>query len=57
MSDHDADIARAAALTVQIKAVDAIAACVVGGENSHWLRGLQAAFEAVAALPLPGDAP
>jgi post-segregation antitoxin (ccd killing protein) len=57
MSDHDADIARAAALTMKAEAEIAILACVNREKTIEWLLGLKAAFEAVAALPLPGDAP
>jgi hypothetical protein len=56
-AELDTKIARAAALAMKIKATDAIEDCVDDSENANWQRGLQAAFEAIAALPLPGDAP
>jgi hypothetical protein len=56
-AELDTKIARAAALAMRVKAMNAILACMAGGENKEWMEGLQAAFEAVAVLPLPGNAP
>jgi hypothetical protein len=54
---HDLQISRAAALTMKAEAEIAILACVNREKTIEWLRGLKAALEAIAALPLPGDAP